>query len=66
MGKKEETNITWMDVLMIAVLFKCEWVLPNGQFLLSLASLQDVNEVFQVVEVLGPGQPATHGSDHLH
>lgn len=39
---------------------------PDGQFLLGLGSLQDVDEVFQVVEVFGPGQPATHGSDHLH
>lgn len=42
------------------------WASPDGQFLLRLARLQDVDEVLQVVEVLGPGEPATHGSNHLH
>lgn len=40
--------------------------LPDSQFLLSLCSLQDVDEVFQVVEIFGPGQPATHCAHHFH
>lgn len=39
---------------------------PDSQFLLGLRRLQDVDEVFQVVEVLGPCQPAAHCSHHLH
>lgn len=39
---------------------------PDSQFLLGLHRLQDVDEVFQVVEVLGPSQPAAHCSHHLH
>lgn len=39
---------------------------PDHEFLIGLCRLQDMDEVFQVVHVPGPGQPATHGTHHLH
>lgn len=38
----------------------------HSQFLLRLRRLQDVDKVLQVVEILRPGQAATHGAHHLH
>lgn len=64
--ERKRRQMSLVDVLRIRVFPQCEGASPDGQFLLNLASLQDVNEVFQVVEVLGPGQPATPSSDHLH
>lgn len=39
---------------------------PDSQLLLNLRCLQDVDKVFQVVQVLGPGQLAAHRAHNLH
>lgn len=39
---------------------------PDSQLLFNESCLQDVDEVFQVIEVFGPGQPAANCTHHLH
>lgn len=46
--------------------FLKETILLGSQFLLSLPCLQDVDEVFEVVKILGPGQPAAHSAHNRH
>lgn len=55
-----------VSIKLIKVVSNKKRATPDSQLLFNESCLQDVDEVFQVIEVFGPGQPAAHCTHHLH